>query len=213
MLKKLRHGGGRRCPHTVIAGQRNTVECPRVSGTASLVIAGDDNEIAIDPGATLGTLTVNISGNGNRLIVAEGVRLESLNLWVQGTGSTCIIGPGTYISSANLMLAESGTRIDIGSKCMIASGIEIRTGDSHGIFDLASRERINPGQDIRIGSNVWLTNGVLVLKGADIPDGSVVGARSVVTKPLEEKNAAYAGNPARLVRSNIIWSWHLDRLE
>jgi acetyltransferase-like isoleucine patch superfamily enzyme len=109
------------------------------------------------------------------------------------------------------MLAESGTRIDIGTSCMIAQGVEIRTGDSHGIFDLASRERINPGKNIRIGSSVWLANGVLVLKGAVIPDGCVVGARSVVTAEFSEPNAVYVGHPARLVRSNIAWGWHVDR--
>jgi len=151
------------------------------------------------------------AASGNRIEISTGVRIESLKIWFRGSGSTCVIAPGTYISGARLMLAESGTRIDIGAKCMIAQGVEIRTGDSHGIFDLATRERINSGKDFRIGSNVWLANGVLVLKGAFVPDGCVVGSRSVVTKPFSEANAVYAGNPARLARSNAGWSWHLDR--
>ena len=192
-------------------GARNTCVCPPTTGRVTVTMRGNDNSLAAAADVTIEDLRLEIDGSGNRLVIEDGVRIDSLKIWFQGNGSTCVIGQHTYISSAHLVIAESGTRIEIGAKCMVASGVEIRTGDSHGIFDLTSRERINPGKDIRIGSRVWLANGVLVLKGAAIPDDSVVGARSVVTTHFSEPNAIYAGHPARLVRSNIAWGWHLDR--
>jgi len=192
-------------------GARNTCVCPPTTGRVTVTMRGNDNSLAAAADVTIEDLRLEISGSGNRLVIGDGVRIESLNIWFQGNGSTCVIGPRSYISSAHLVIAESGTRIEIGSECMIASGVEIRTGDSHGIFDLGSRSRINPGKDVRIGSRVWLANGALVLKGAVVPDGCVIGSRSVVTSDFSEPNAVYAGHPARLVRSNIAWGWHLDR--
>lgn len=212
LLRRLRRTASEKRLRSHISGRNNRVECPASTGVSSVTINGDDNSVAVSTEAMVGSLAVNISGKGNRLEVLKEARLESLSIWFQGDGSKCVIGEAAYISGAYLILAESGTQIEIGPGCMIAQGVEMRTGDSHGIFDLSTRERINPGNNIRIGSKVWLANGVLVLKGAVIPDGCVVGARSVVTKALEEENAAYAGTPAKRIRSGIVWSWHLDRL-
>ena len=56
-----------------------------------------------------------------------------------------------------------------------------------------------------MGSHVWLGLNVLLLDGSVVGNNVVVGARSVVSKPLES-NSVYAGTPARLVRSGITWS-------
>ncbi len=52
---------------------------------------------------------------------------------------------------------------------------------------------------VRIGDNVWLGDGVAVLAGADIGDGCVIGANSVVTGPIPPRTVA-VGAPARVVR-------------
>ena len=45
----------------------------------------------------------------------------------------------------------------------------------------------------------------LILKGAKISDGSVVGAMSLVNKKFEEENIVLAGVPARKIRGNVSW--------
>ena len=52
---------------------------------------------------------------------------------------------------------------------------------------------------IRIGSNVWIGFDCCVLPGVTIGDGSIVGARSVVTQDVPAYTIV-AGNPARVVR-------------
>jgi acetyltransferase-like isoleucine patch superfamily enzyme len=52
---------------------------------------------------------------------------------------------------------------------------------------------------IRIGSNVWIGFDCCVLPGVTIGDGSVIGARSVVTSDIPAYAVA-AGNPARVIR-------------
>jgi acetyltransferase-like isoleucine patch superfamily enzyme len=54
-------------------------------------------------------------------------------------------------------------------------------------------------QPIHIGSNVWIGFDTCILPGVAIGDGTVVGARSVVTASLPPYCIA-AGNPAHVVR-------------
>ncbi len=52
---------------------------------------------------------------------------------------------------------------------------------------------------VKIGSDVWLGAGTIVLDGCEIGDGCVVGAGSVVTRSLAPYSVA-VGSPARPVR-------------
>lgn len=56
-----------------------------------------------------------------------------------------------------------------------------------------------------IGEHVWIASYVDVLKGVNIPDGSVIAYRSCVTKAFNEKGSLIAGYPAKVIRDNIEW--------
>tara|TARA_R110002124_G_C8974716_1_gene515912 strand:+ start:69394 stop:70011 length:618 start_codon:yes stop_codon:yes gene_type:complete len=56
---------------------------------------------------------------------------------------------------------------------------------------------------INIGKNVWVGTGVRIHKGVSIGDNSIVGANAVVTKDVPA-NCIVAGNPATIVRENIL---------
>lgn len=51
--------------------------------------------------------------------------------------------------------------------------------------------------DIVIGNDCWLGANVVILKGVTIPDGCVVAAGAVVSKPLTEPYTIYGGIPAK----------------
>lgn len=90
---------------------------------------------------------------------------------------------------------------------MFSEDIEIRTGDSHGIFEnVPSFKRVNPAQDIVIGNHVWVAAHARILKGGSLPDNSILANSSVMTKKAIEKNSIYGGIPAKLLKSNISWS-------
>jgi acetyltransferase-like isoleucine patch superfamily enzyme len=103
-------------------------------------------------------------------------------------GDYALISPGVRISSAD--------SIRIGDDCMIASNVYITDSDWHDIYD-----RIAPGRPdpIHIADNVWLGDSAIVCKGVTIGKNSIVGAGSVVTRPIPAGVIA-AGNPARVVR-------------
>lgn len=54
-------------------------------------------------------------------------------------------------------------------------------------------------QPVRIGNNVWIGFDACVLPGVTIGEGSVVGAKSVVTQDVPPCTVV-AGNPARIIR-------------
>ncbi len=57
-----------------------------------------------------------------------------------------------------------------------------------------------PARPIRIERNVWIGFDACVLPGVTIGEGSVVGARSVVTESVPAYTVV-AGNPARIIRT------------
>ena len=83
--------------------------------------------------------------------------------------------------------------------------MSIYSSDAHAIFNCISKARVNKAQDISIGDRVWLARNVMVTKGSVIENDVVVGASSVVNKRLRA-NSVYAGVPAKLLTSNIIWT-------
>lgn len=87
----------------------------------------------------------------------------------------------------------------------------------------------NPGHpvgrgDITIGNDVWIGMNVLILPGVKIGDGAVVGANSVVTKPVDDYEIV-AGNPARHIKYRFSqtqidslkkikwWDWSIEKIK
>ena len=168
-------------------------------------IEGHDNHVIIGSGSSLREVHIEIRGSGNRIVVGDRVFAGPLTLWAEDDGGTIEVGDDTTIESAQLITLE-GSTVTVGRDCMFAHHVQVRTGDSHPIFDDASGERINLSRSIAIGEHVWLGLGATVLKGVTLPAGTVVGAQAVVTHSVEEERTVVAGNPARAVRRNVRWT-------
>ena len=59
--------------------------------------------------------------------------------------------------------------------------------------------RAGEPKPVIIGENVWLGEGVKVLKGVTIGDNTVIGAGSIVTKSIPS-NVIAAGNPCKVIK-------------
>jgi maltose O-acetyltransferase len=94
--------------------------------------------------------------------------------------------------------------------CVILDVVEVTIGDltqnGPGVQILAADHPHDPalrasglefGRSIRIGRNVWIGAGAIILAGVSIHDVAVVGAGSLVTRDVPAGVTAF-GNPARV---------------
>ena len=128
------------------------------------------------------------------------------------------IGTNTHIGGAQFICR---TRIEIGNDVTMAWGITLYDHDSHSTEweyrqhdnEQCYTDYVTTGSNIahkdwshvnsapiKIEDKVWIGMDVLILKGVTIGEGSVVAARSVVTKDVPPYSLV-AGNPARMVKS------------
>lgn len=61
------------------------------------------------------------------------------------------------------------------------------------------RSGLEYARPIRIGNNVWIGGGAIILPGVTIGDHSVIGAGSVVVHDVPAAKVV-AGNPVRILR-------------
>ena len=132
--------------------------------------------------------TFNVNGNfrfypGSHVIIGENARLE--------------VGSG-YINRNCRIQCQLG--ISIGFKVAISENVTIWDSDFHKV----KREGYTMAKPITIGNHVWIGTNVIILKGVEIGDNSIVAAGSVVTKDIPS-NCMAAGNPARVIKRGTDW--------
>lgn len=112
-------------------------------------------------------------------------------------GGPVIIGSNTYIGNHSFF--NTTEQIIIGNDTYIAAFCYL-VDANHGI-ELGKLIRKQPvvSSPIFIGNDVWLGANVVVLPGAVIEDGAVIGANSVVRGRIPS-DAIAVGSPARVVR-------------
>ena len=187
--------------------QNNRVYSSSASMSANellLVFKGRNNKIFLSDSVNVRKFKFSVNGNSNKIFVGSNSLLVGAAN-VTGKRQNLVIGDNTTFQSVSLYLKED-CNIYIGADCMFSSRIEIRTSDSHAIYDRETAIRVNKPGDVVIGDHVWLGKDVIVSKGVTIPDNCVIGAKSFVNKSLSTNHSIYAGIPARLIRSNIIWT-------
>jgi maltose O-acetyltransferase len=111
-------------------------------------------------------------------------------------GSHLFIGDGTFVNTG--LVALDSARISIGADCQLGPNVQLLTA-SHPVDPVARREKWETCRPIRIGDNVWVGGGAIILAGLTIGDNSVIGAGAVVTRDIPA-NVLAVGNPARVIR-------------
>jgi len=97
----------------------------------------------------------------------------------------------------NLTLVDDG-EIRIGSYTMIGPNVVIATA-GHPVHPELRRQAAQYSIPVRIGENVWIGAGAVILPGVRIGENSVIGAGSVVTREIPA-NVVAVGSPCRVLR-------------
>lgn len=126
--------------------------------------------------------------------------------FVTGINGTIRIGNNCDLNGTCMVAYDE---IEIGNNCQFASSSMISDTDFHPVDKNArlaqmqglsfSHSLVNK-KKIKIGNNVWIGWGAIILKGVNIGDNSIVAAGAVVVRDVPE-NVIVAGNPAQIVKN------------
>ena len=100
-----------------------------------------------------------------------------------------------YVGIADGVTIYNMDIIRIGGYSVISQGAHL-CGGSH---DYNSPNFQLYAKPITLGEHVWICAEAFVSLGVNIPDGVVVGARSLVTKSIQEPWTVCAGHPAKQI--------------
>jgi len=87
---------------------------------------------------------------------------------------------GDRVATNNNIFICSKKMISIGDDCLIGHNVEFCDFDGHQIAPSLRRNGDGLVEPIIIGKNVWFGNNVMVLRGTQIGDNSIVAAGAVV---------------------------------
>jgi maltose O-acetyltransferase len=104
------------------------------------------------------------------------------------------LGAGVFLNFNCVILDV--VEVAIGDRTQIGPAVQILAAD-HPRDPAGRASGLELGRPVRIGRNVWIGAGAIILPGVSIGDDAVIGAGSVVTRDVPAGATAF-GNPARV---------------
>ncbi|MGW5288803.1 acyltransferase [Rhodococcus pyridinivorans] len=191
-------------------GERNIVEVsPASIGTfhGTIIFTGDGNIVRIGPECASNENLRFELGSSSVVEIEGHATMNDMFVYCRRRAHLTI-GSGSGFNGGTRMLMHEPGRIQIGEGALFAGQIDLSISDMHSIVDVETQERINPPSNIVIGDRVWVGQRSMILKGAQVGEGSIIGAMSVVAGRIPE-NSVGAGVPARVIRSGVTWRFDL----
>lgn len=183
------------------------IKNPQIDGL-KIDFFGQDNLIEIHEGSVFHNTHIKCYKSCNIKIYKthpRGIRNTLIDM-IGSYNAGLTIKENTSIESARFSMSnEDNVYISIGKGCMLSSNIVFRATDGHVILDKDFHSLLNKSKPIYIGDYVWIGSGVTILKGVQVSNHTIIGTMSLVTKKYKESNVAIAGNPAKIVKTNISW--------
>jgi acetyltransferase-like isoleucine patch superfamily enzyme len=187
LRRKLYRRLFRRCGRGAIFGRNLVIRHPRNIDLGDNVTIDDDS-------------LIDGRGAGAAGLVLEDDVIINRHCLLKAKAGPLRLGRDTNIGGNSVIVSLLG--IEIGKSVLVAGGCYINAG-GYPLDDL-SRTMMDRGAysegPIRIGDDVWIGTGAIILDGVTIGNHAVIGAGAVVTKDVPE-GAIAAGIPAKQIRS------------
>lgn len=142
--------------------------------------------------------------------VLRAARTRAQRLPIVSQGRELVVGRGVHVRANSLTVGDYvfigshghlACKAELGNFVMLASYVSIVGGDHR--IDVPGVPMIFAGRaenrPVRVGDDVWIGHGAIVMHGVSIGEGAIVAAGAVVTKDVPSYTIV-AGTPARVVR-------------
>ena len=137
--------------------------------------------------------------SGCEIVVEDNCSINYCSFGFYQGGGRIIIHEGTSVNpssrSTTHFFVRGQTFIEVGRSYLIAHSVDISTTDFHSVLDHDGFV-MNEDASVVIGDHVWIGKRATINKGVRIPNDSVIGASSVVTKAFSTPHVIIAGNPS-----------------
>lgn len=189
-------------------------EVRKIKG-AKIKLRGNNNTVIIGKPYHLEDVIIHIIGDNNKVIIEKSEHyIRHTEIWMnarQGLKNRTVhIKKNCSMESTTIQVTPNNASLTIGEECMFSFRLNIFTGDGHQITDRTTGEIMSQNSSVEIGDHVWIGHDVSIGKNVKIPSNSIIGFNSVVTKKFEEEYTAIAGNPAKVIKRNIVWDRNMD---
>lgn len=182
LRRKLYRGLFAACGRGLIIGRNVTIR-----GAARIRLG---QNVALDDNAVL-----DARGPEASIEIGDGV-LISRNTVIRARNGRIAIGAGSDVGTNCLLATDS--RLEIGRDVLIAAYTYLSAGGHHRYDDphvpIIRQGFISKG-GVTVGDDVWIGSHCAVLDGVSIGSGSIIGAHSLVNKPVPAGMIAW-GIPA-----------------
>lgn len=112
-------------------------------------------------------------------------------------GKNVCFGNNVY-ANFNLTLVDDG-EIIVGNNVMFGPNVTVATA-GHPVEPFLREKSAQFNLPVKIGNNVWIGAGSVILPGVNIGDNTVIGAGSLVTKDIPSDVVAF-GSPCKVIRN------------
>jgi maltose O-acetyltransferase len=145
--------------------------------------------------------TSESDGGGRRRLLRDLFGDGGDTVWIEPPfhcdyGSNIQLGTNCYFNFNCIVLDVC--RVTVGEYVLFGPAVQIYTATHP--MNAAERRTREFGKPIEIGSDAWIGGGAILCPGVTIGARTVIGAGSVVTRPIPAGVFA-AGNPCRVIRA------------
>lgn len=138
----------------------------------------------------------------NGEIVFKGNALLGIGTCITNRGIITFGDNFTITANSSIICRES---ITFGDNVLISWNVEFMDTDLHKIYDIDSKELLNPDKYINIGNNVWICNNVFIGKGVSIPSNNIIANHSSIKKTITAEHSII-GNSGKIIKQSIFWT-------
>lgn len=112
-----------------------------------------------------------------------------------------VIGKGCVLQGTSICAYE---KVSIGNNVIFGPNTVVMDCSGHALTNRGHPDELDKlkAEPVKIGNDVWIGYGCIILPGVSIDDGAVIGAGSVVTKDIPA-NCMAAGNPCTVKKMEL----------